>query len=136
VTLAYAVTMLGLYFTVMHGDRSRWAEAAALLKQHVRVDSLPRPSIHASEPSIVASYLGVPAGETLSSSLVTNVSSKTVSLLPRAEVRWYLIDAAATSPELQSWLNTHAARVATFEARTGPRDRTVWVYRVDGRAVQ
>jgi hypothetical protein len=129
-TFAYALTMLWLYFTAMHGDRARWAEATELLKQHVGIASASRASVYATEPSIVAHYWGVPPNETMRSRLVKPVFSEPARDV--AHAGWYLVDSVRASPELRAWLNENAECLGSFEARTGPRDRTVSVYRVDG----
>jgi hypothetical protein len=129
VTFAYAIAMLCLYFTVMHGDRPRWAEATELLKQYVDVRSASITPVYATEPGVVAHYLGVPANETMRSDVVKQAPSKPIA--SEAKSSWYLVDSARISNPLRSWLNNHGERLGTFEARTGPRDRTVWLYRVD-----
>jgi hypothetical protein len=129
----YSILLLVGYYGGMHGDRPRWQEAARFLsgQADVAVGSENNPDIFATVPGVVAFYLGVAPEETMDQSLV-----KRVPLLPplrRPTVdQWYVVEGAHASPEYQTWLEKHCTLEATFEAHTGPKDRTIRVYRYPG----
>jgi hypothetical protein len=129
-TFGYATLLLGLYFTMMYGDRPRWAEATELLKQHADMASGSMPAIYATEPTVIAHYLGVPPEMTMVSGLVKRLPIGPGPI--QSEISWYFVDASRVSDPLKSWLDSHAERIGCFKASTGPRDRTVTVYRLKG----
>jgi Dolichyl-phosphate-mannose-protein mannosyltransferase len=131
VTAGYSFVMLWLYFTTMHGDRPRWDEAVALVRPFVNVEAAHATPVFATAPGVVSYYLGVPADQTMRSSLVTNLPALSDGIEPTDS--WFVVDAFRASESWMDWLNRNTERVGSFEAWTGPRDRTVTVYRAGGR---
>jgi hypothetical protein len=135
--LYYLLLLVG-YYTVMHGDRPRWEEATLYLRQvaDVRVGRSDNPEIYATAPGVVAYYLGVRPAETLSTTLVKRVQS--VDPPPRENEhsvdRWFLLEASMISAELVPWLAHHCVLKAKFDARSGPKDRTVLIFYCKARA--
>jgi uncharacterized membrane protein len=127
-TLLSFVPFLVGYFTSMHGDRPRWAEATAYLRQaaNVRVEASNNPAIFASVPGVVAYYLGVDSGQTMGHPLVRDLPAQP----PEAAdgERWYVVEGALLSPEYQAWFDRHCTLEARFEAKSGPKDRTLMIY--------
>ena len=127
-TLVYSLAVLAVYFTSAYGDRPRWREAGDYISRSGRFHPQDRDSaeIFATAPGVLAFYLGVPANETQRSTLVQVVGDieppKT-----RARERWYVIPAFEL-PSLQRSLLSHCALEASFDARTGPRDRSLRIY--------
>jgi hypothetical protein len=126
---AYCVFLLAGYYTTMFGDRPRWEEATLYLRQtgDIHVGASHNPEIFASVPGVVAFYLGVDPGETKTDPLVQMVPMSLPSAAPLHE-QWYVVETGHISFEYQSWLDSRCRIMATFVARTGPRDRTVRVY--------
>ena len=77
VTGLYYVVFLVGYYTTMHGDRPRWAEATTFLQRitDVQASSMDKPEIYASVPGVVAFYLGVDPTQTMDNGLVRPVPS-------------------------------------------------------------
>ena len=127
--LAYQVFVLHDYFTIMHGDRPRWKEAVALVRQKAGSDvgQPGRPRVITTSAFVVAFYLGVPADETMDQDLVKVLSRTPPNRLPDRE-EWYVVGAGTFTPEYANWLAEHCVLEESFEARTGPKDRTVFVY--------
>jgi hypothetical protein len=132
--LVYAGALLGGYYTTMSGDRPRWRDAADYLRQTAAIDphGSHNPAIFASVPGVVAFYLGVDPGATMTDPLV----QRAPDVPPAGDLagdQWYVMEAGAASSELARWLEADCDRVAYFTARTGPKDRTISVYRFVGR---
>jgi hypothetical protein len=128
--VGYYLVFVAAYYTVMHGDRARWREATEYFR--LQVDWVPGGSthaiVHATAPRIVAYYLGAdPATPELSG----------VSPLPEVPPtrgatngeEWFIVAADAVPPTYVEWLEVNCRLVHTLVARTGPRDRTIRVYR-------
>jgi hypothetical protein len=127
--LLYSVPLLAGYYTTMYGDRPRWRDACHYLRQveNVRVDAGEKTQVFATVRGVVAFYLGVPPGETMGNPLVQPVPDRPPS--PSHEVdRWFVVESGHMSPEFESWLQKSCALRATFPAKTGPRDRSIFVY--------
>ncbi len=130
----YAVELL-MYFTIMHGDRPRWKEAAEAVSIAATDDNhdISKTPIYATEPCVLAYYLGVPANKTLDQDLVSAFEGRE-SL--RGGPGWIVVEFEKVSPNTRKWLDEKATRTASFEAHTGPRDRTVAIFRVDSSRVR
>ncbi len=126
---AFCALLLAGYYTTMYGDRPRWEEAAHYLRQTAAVDArgANNPEVFASVPGVVAYYLGVDPGQTKTDPLVRMVPDSPPDRAP-ARDQWYVVEADHVAPGYQAWLDSRCAVKASFEARTGPRDRTVRVY--------
>ena len=129
VILLYSVPLLAGYYTSMHGDRPRWKDAAAYLRQIENIDvaASEKTQVYATVPGVVAYYLGVPPGETMGSPLVQPVP-KQPPAVEREVDRWYVVESGQVTPEVESWLTKSCTLKATFGAWTGPRDRSIRVY--------
>jgi 4-amino-4-deoxy-L-arabinose transferase-like glycosyltransferase len=121
--------LLAGYYTTMHGDRPRWEEAADHLRHFadIHVDARQNPEVYASVPGVVAYYLGIDPGETKAHPLVQMIPDAPPYILPTQE-QWYVVESGHLTAELQDWLDRNSREEVSFEARTGPRDRTVHIY--------
>jgi hypothetical protein len=130
-TAAYYALGLALYFSVMHGDRPRWKDAADLLQTTGNLEwtESRRAAVYSTGPHEMAYYLGAPADKLLTQTLVAPFT--TPAALPHGRPAWIVVDAVTTSDDAWNWLRKHARSIATFPARTGPRDRTVAVFRIE-----
>jgi hypothetical protein len=131
------VTLAGpvlAYHLAFYGDRPRWKEAAAVLRDEARFDpaATANPPVFANVPGVVAYYLGVPPGETMGHPAVRPLPAKLPAAGPGAE-QWYLVEGSSVPPATAAWLEGHCEKVARFEARSGPKDRTVTLYRFPPR---
>lgn len=128
-TAVYYVTFLCLYYTTMHGDRPRWGEASEFLQEVAQIDAAAEdnPAIFATVPGIVAHYLGVEPGRTMGHRLVRGVPDDLTSREAVGD-EWYLLKASQVPDDSRAWFSENCVRVAEFEARTGPVNRTVLVY--------
>jgi hypothetical protein len=129
VAVAWSGVLLLGYYTVMHGDRPRWSDAAAYLRVEMgsHSGSKANPKIFATVPGVVAYYLGVPPGETMGCTLVQPLPKHSPAAKPEGE-QWYVVESGNATPEMESWLVKSCVLKATFAAKTGPKDRTVRVY--------
>jgi uncharacterized membrane protein len=129
----YSAVFLAGYYTVMHGDRPRWKDAAGYLREaaHVRPEAADNPEIFANVPGVVAFYLGVPPGETMDSRLVRMLPDDPPASPPERE-QWYVVEAGHASPQFETWLAARCTLEAEFAARTGPRERTVRMFHYAG----
>jgi uncharacterized membrane protein len=132
-SVAYAAVNLGAYYTTMYGDRPRWRDAAEYVRQTAQIDpSAPlNPQVFANVPGVVAFYLGVSPDKTMGSSLVRMLPDKPPSGGQSGD-EWYVIEAGHGTPDFHAWLAAACKREVSFAARTGPRDRTITVYRYRG----
>jgi hypothetical protein len=130
--LGYSGVLLGGYYTFGHGDRPRWADAAALLREAgVRAEGRDNPEIYATVPGPVAYYLGVPPGETMTTPLVKGLPNQPPTAASGRE-EWFVVEAKVLSGEYRTWLAEHCQLKGRFEAWTGPVDRSVLVYQRPG----
>lgn len=125
----FSLILLSSYFTVMRGDRPRWKDAVHYLRSaaQVRIEAANNPKIFATVPGVVAFYLGVPPGQTMDNLLVRGVRKHPSDSAHLAD-EWYVVESGQVSPDWQSWLENCCTLTASFVARTGPKDRTVFVY--------
>lgn len=130
----YAAALLVGYYTTMSGDRPRWRDAADYLRQTAAVypHQPNNPAVFASVPGVVAFYLGVDPDATMTDRLVQRAPETPPASAPKGD-QWYVMEAGAATPELARWLEADCERVAYFAARTGPKDRTISVFRYVGR---
>jgi predicted membrane-bound mannosyltransferase len=130
--LYYGVLLAG-YFTLMHGDRPRWQEAAQFLRQngHVKPGAADNPAVYATVPGTIAFYLGVPPAQTMSDSLVQKAPRHPPERGPERE-QWYVLEAIFVTPEYRSWFAKHGTLEAKFEVGSRFRDRSVFVFHCPG----
>jgi hypothetical protein len=127
-SIVYYSTLLGGYYTWMHGDRPRWEEAAYYLKAEsgIRTDRQDNPEVYATVPGVVQFYLlGLRENDP------NRFAIRSLPPQPPAQPvgeQWYVIEAGQAPAEYVAWLEEHCERKSQFEARTGPRDRTITVY--------
>lgn len=129
----YAAVNLGAYYTAMYGDRPRWRDAAEYVRTTAGVDpaSSANPAVYANVPGVVAFYLGTAPGATMGDKLVEMLPDGSPSGRPERE-QWYVIEAGHATPTFRAWLESSCDREASFAAHTGPRDRTITIYRYRG----
>jgi hypothetical protein len=127
--LLYSIPLLAGYYTSMNGDRPRWKDACAYLRQNenVRVAASESTQVYATVPGVVAYYLGVAPGETMGTSLVQPISKHSPDA-DRTVDRWYVVESGHVTPEVELWLEKSCTLKATFGAWTGPRDRSIRIY--------
>jgi uncharacterized membrane protein (DUF485 family) len=125
-----SLVLLFAYYTSMWGDRPRWNEAAEWLRsQSPRLlETNEAGVVFATVPGVVAFYLGVDPAETMGHSRVRGLP-KDPSALPNSGEEWFVVEASVLSDSYRRWFETQCALQASFEARTGPKDRTIRVYR-------
>jgi hypothetical protein len=123
-----SAALLTIYFTVAHGDRPRWRDAAAFMTgvANVPLQGDETPDIFATAPAVLAFYLGVSPDATQQSRLVRYPPKEVAEVLRRDQ--WYVIPAFELNAQQRNWFGSHCALRATFDARTGPRDRSLYVY--------
>jgi hypothetical protein len=133
-TVLYYTCFLVAYYTTMHGDRPRWEEASNFLRQAASVTATNQtPEIFAGIPGIIAYYLGVDPAQTMGQSRVRRMPPKP----PARELdqeRWYIFEGRFLSDEYAAWFAACCTLEGRFEARTGPVDRSVLVYRYRPRS--
>jgi hypothetical protein len=134
-SLLYYTAFLGGYYTSWHGDRPRWEEAAAYLRQKGQIDPgrEDNPQLFATVPGVMAFYLGADPRQPETYRL-----TQAMPLQPKeTDVSagcWYVVEAKLVTPEYKTWFQETCELEARFESRTGPIDRSVLVYRYKGRA--
>jgi hypothetical protein len=133
--VSYYVVFLLAYNFNWHGDRPRWAEAAAYLHDVANIDPAgPNTAeVYATVPGVVAFYLGADPRRPETYAVVR--------LLPRQPVHqvksaWYVVEAKVLSAEFRDWFANHCTLEARFESMTGHVDRTVLVYRSKGDSLR
>ncbi|HWY87882.1 MAG TPA: glycosyltransferase family 39 protein [Gemmataceae bacterium] len=126
---AYYLVFLGGYYTTMHGDRPRWKDAAAYLvdREGIRAEATANPDVYASVCGTVAFYLGVPPAQTMGHPLVKHWPQTPPMPLPSVE-QWYVVEAGVVGPDYERWFADYCVLKARFDARSGPKDRSVLVY--------
>jgi dolichyl-phosphate-mannose-protein mannosyltransferase len=115
------------YFTTAHGDRPRWKEAAAILRQHHVVAGTSAVDVFSNAPGVIAFYLGVPPGETMGHPLVRLPPQ---SHAPRGVSRegWFVLEQRLVRGEWRQWLDRFCEQRGAFPGALILRDRTVLVY--------
>jgi predicted membrane-bound mannosyltransferase len=128
VSVIVSVPLLVGYYSTMHGDRPRWKDAARLLHEEAHVDPHAKnnPEVFATVPGPVAFYLGVAPGKTMGNSLVRALPAMPPK--PSAVAQWFVVEASVVPRDFADWLDRHCIVRGRFEARTGPKDRTILVY--------
>jgi len=129
VLVCASVPLLYGYYTSMHGDRPRVKEAAEFVRAAIgpELRSSNPPSIYSTDPGVVAFYLGYEPSDTMTQSQVKRSGSAPPPTVTSAD--WFIIENGALRGRLRSFLLQRCGLAAKFEAQSGPRDRTVWVYR-------
>lgn len=134
-TVLYYACFLVAYYTTMHGDRPRWQEATAFLRQEAGVTAAKdAPEVFATVPGVVAHYLGVDPAQTMGHPRVQGLTEHP----PAHEVvgeRWYVVEARCLSSEYISWFGDRCTLERRFDAHTGPVDRSVRVYHCAPRSL-
>jgi uncharacterized membrane protein len=125
----YSVVFLAVYYTTMYGDRPRWKEAATYLREaaHIQVGARSNPEVISTLPTVMAYYLGVDPAQTKMDPLVQMIPQAPPAQAPLGQ-QWYVVEAGHVTPAYEAWLSSHCTLVTRFEARTGPRDRTLRIY--------
>jgi hypothetical protein len=127
-TLVYYAVFLAAYYTTMHGDRPRWQDAAAFLRQEANVTATSQtPPVFATLPGVVAYYLGVDPAQIMEHPRVQRLPPHPAPSDLGIE-QWYVVEAHVVSGEYASWFAAHCTLEKRFAAQTGPMDRSVLVY--------
>lgn len=128
-TVTYYVLFLILYYSVMHGDRPRWREAAYFVKEAgiIDVNSMKNPEVIANVPGVVAYYLGVGPDKTMGHSLVHGIPNEPPKEKPQID-QWYIIKERGINPEYLAWFGNNCVKEARFKAGTIFRNRSLVVY--------
>ena len=87
----------------------------------------PNSQVYASVPGIIAYYLGLDPARTLDQTVIQSVPEDP----PKHGVgdQWFIVEAKQVSAAYASWFASRCALEASYEARTGPADRSVLVSR-------
>jgi hypothetical protein len=134
VTVLYYSGFLVAYYTTMHGDRPRWQDAVAFLRQQANVSPTnTTPEVFAGVPGVVAFYLGVDPAQTMGHPRVQELPEHPPEHGATAE-RWYIVEARLLTSEYTSWFAERCTLESRFEARTGSVDRSLLVYRCGPRS--
>lgn len=133
-TVLYYSCFLVAYYTTMHGDRPRWEEASHFLRRAANVTlGNDTPQVFAEVPGIVAYYLGVDPSQTMVQSRIQRLPDD----VPTEELpseTWYVLEARFVTGDYADWFAERGTLESHFEARTGPVDRSVVVYRCRPRS--
>lgn len=134
-SLLYYTAFLGGYYTSWHGDRPRWEEAAAYLRQKVQIEpgQQNNPEVFATVPGVMAFYLGADPRQPETYRITQGMPLQPEEM-GSAVGSWYVVEAKLVTLEYKTWFNENCELEARFESRTGPIDRSVLVYRYKGRA--
>ena len=113
--------------------RSRWAEAAIFLREteHIEPGRALNPPVFSDVPGVVAYYLGADPRRPGEYAVVSSLPEEPIDVRGRA---WYVVEAKTISPEYRRWFDENCTLEARFEAKTGPINRSVYVYQHTGRA--
>jgi hypothetical protein len=122
-----SLALVVMYFTTAHGDRPRWNEAAAVLRDHGVTAATTDVDVRSDAPGVVAYYVGVPAAETMGHPLVRRPSWP-VAPDGSGRERWFVLEQRLIPRESRRWLDESCQRRAAFPAFFVTRDRTVLVY--------
>jgi hypothetical protein len=121
--------LLAGYYTVMHGDRPRWKETVAALEQ--ALEQTPSPptgrTIYSTNGDVVEFYLNRGEGDGASIPLRRALPWTPPTASP-GEL-WLVVEFDETPPHYRPFLNEECTLVAEFESMTGPKNRTVAIYR-------
>lgn len=133
-SIAYELFFVQAYFTTMHGDRPRWKEASMALRARMTLGDRGggRGRIFASVPGVVAYYLGVPPGETMGHPLVQPIPRPRPAAEPPDE-QWYVVEASIVPEGYGRWFADRCVLEGRYEAKTGPKDRSVLIYHYSPR---
>jgi hypothetical protein len=127
--LATSLPLLFSYYTTMHGDRPRLKEAAQFVQATIRDGGGTQapPLLYSSAPGVVAFYLGVDPSVTMTQTAVRGLEG-ILSAAPERDA-WFIVEYDAAPVAVRDWLVAQCPAAATFEAHSGPRDRSVFVHR-------
>jgi hypothetical protein len=129
--VAASVPFLLGYYTWMHGDRPRWREAAETITQAagpVELDAQSR--VVTTVPWVVAYYLEIPVAKIMGHSQVLPFEKFWREAGLRPAECWFVVEPAVLTEEQRGWLEANTTRRAEFPAHSGPKDRTIWVCRL------
>jgi hypothetical protein len=133
-TVVYYAGFLTAYYTTMHGDRARWNEATAFLRQETNATATnDSPEVFATFPGLVAYYLGVDPAQIMEDRRVHGPLRSPPTQDPGND-QWYVVEAHMVSRANASWFAAHCTLEKRFEAHTGPMDRSLLVYHYKPRA--
>ncbi len=129
------------YFTTAHGDRPRWDEAAAVLRQHGVGPTATGVDVFSDAPGVIAYYLGVPPGETMGHPLVrrppwTGKAGDASKAGDAIGDSWFVVEERLVPSTWRQRLDRSCEPRGVFPAALIVRDRTVLVYHCSSKSSQ
>lgn len=127
-TLYYGIFLVA-YYTIMQGDRPRWAEAARYVQEtaNVRVGEEGNPTLYAGVTEVVLFYMGVEPSVTMQDTLVKLVPPVQPESTHCSE-SWFIVEVRLITADYADWFAKHGTLKARFDAHTGAVDRSLLVY--------
>jgi hypothetical protein len=125
--IGVSLVILVSYFTTAHGDRPRWNEAAAVLRQHGVGPAATGVDVFSDAPGVIAFYLGVPPGETMGHPLVRRPpwTGKAGDAIGES---WFVVEQRLLPSTWRQRLDRSCESRGVFPGALIVRDRTVLVY--------
>lgn len=123
------------YFTMAHGDRPRWDEAAAVLSHHGVGPTATGVDVFSDAPGVIAYYLGVPPGETMGHPLVRQPPWTGKSGDVSGE-SWFVVEQRLVPSSWRQRLDRSCESSGVFPGAMIVRDRTVLVYHCSSKSSQ
>jgi hypothetical protein len=130
VAFGLSLLLLVSYYTIAHGDRPRWREAVRFVQMQASLVPGATSGVRIfGQKQVVAFYLEGKVSPTWSHPLVRSWPSEWEPERAPIEPEWYLVLRQNLLEDQSRWLSQHCELMADFRAWTGPRDRTIAVYR-------
>lgn len=121
--VAFYVPVLAAYYGPAYGDRPRWRDAAALVRQAQSID--PNLPVFAQVPGVIAFYLGVPPDETMGHPSVAGWRPQSDA---RGERGIYVFEDRLLSGASREQFEKSCTLLGRVDSRMLVRDRSVAVY--------
>jgi hypothetical protein len=129
-----SLALVVVYFAVAHGDRPRWKEAAAVLRDHGVTAATTAVDVRSDAPGVIAYYLGVPPGETMGHQLVRRPpwTRKSGDAIGES---WFVVEQRLVPSTWRQRLDRSCESRGVFPGALIVRDRTVLVYHCSSKAL-
>jgi hypothetical protein len=137
VSVGFSLALIFSYYTTMHGDRPRWKDAVQFVQTQTGLaqGSTAGPGIY-GEAGIVAFYLEEKVSPAGPHRLVRGQFPERPLEFPErpldrppVQPEWVIVLQSQVSEVRAKWLAATCELARTFGAWTGPRNRTILVYR-------